>query len=100
MPISMLLAMALGQAPAPSGAQTPPRRPPVDRQERFDRMFARADTNGDGQLSRAELQAARERMRERRMERREARGEGGGPGWRGPAHQGGTGPGGRDRPPR
>lgn len=84
MPISMLLAMALGQAATPQ-AQPPRQRPPVDRAARADRLFAMADTDGNGQLSRPELRAARERIRERRMERR---GGGDGRGWRNPGQQG------------
>ena len=42
-------------------------------QQRGERIFARMDANGDGEVSRAEMQSAREARLERRQERREAR---------------------------
>lgn len=39
----------------------------------FDRFFEMADTDRNGQLSKAELQSARAKFREHRMERRQQR---------------------------
>lgn len=74
MMIMMALALAAGQS-----AQ-PPMRPRMDPDKRMERLFDMADTDRNGQLSRAELKAGMERMREHRMEMRERRGGPGGPG--------------------
>ena len=44
-----------------------------DRAARGEAMFARADTNGDGELTIAEMQAAREARKAERKQRREQR---------------------------
>jgi len=65
--IIMTMAMAMGQAAQPS---PPAQRPRMDRRQRMERMFTEADTDRNGQVSRAEMMAAGDRMhagREKRM---------------------------------
>jgi len=80
--VTMLMAAALGQAATAAPVRGGPRMERggqhMDRAARMDRFFQMADTDHNGQLSRAELQVARDRMRERRMERRANGGQWGG----------------------
>ncbi|WP_081987941.1 EF-hand domain-containing protein [Sphingomonas sp. 37zxx] len=80
-------AIAAQGAPAPAGQKMQRPAPPTTSAEviqRADQMFARMDTNKDGQISQAERTA----MREMAAERREANGKG-------PAMKKGWGRGGR-----
>lgn len=97
----MLIAM-LAMSPAGAMQAAPPPRPemnrpghpdgagrggpgmggrgPMGRGFDLDRMFAIADTDRNGQLSKAEVRSAMETMRERHMQRREGRDDRGRPG--------------------
>lgn len=78
----MIFAMMLSAVAAQG---LPPHRPGMDPEHRAERFFDMADVNHDGQISRAEFLAARQRMEAHRRERMARRAGGRGfmaPGYR------------------
>jgi Ca2+-binding EF-hand superfamily protein len=70
--VSMLVAGAAVAAPGRDGPPPPPKTR-AEAQARVGEMFKRLDANGDGFVTKAEMDAARAKMREAFAERREER---------------------------